>query len=105
MSPANERKLLEAILRHIDKPPARHTLRMTLIGAVVWMAAGFAVVFLSGGYAGITWQLVAVSAIAFALGAFTCWDWYRHSTAISWPVFSPYLDRAAIESRLSQLRT
>ena len=105
MNPANEKKLLETILRTRQNPPAIRSLRMTLLGASLWMVAAFALLTISGGRSGLTWQVIATAAIGFALGLFSYYDWYRHARAISWPVFAPYFDLAAIERRLVELRT
>lgn len=105
MTPANERKLLETILQTTKRPPAVRSLRMILIGTGVWLAAAFAILSISGGRDGITWQVIAIAGVGFALGLFTYYDWYRNVRAISWPVFSPYFDIQAIERRLAELRT
>ena len=105
MRPSNERKLLEGIIRASRKPPAIRTLRMTVIGTSVWAVAILVILTIFGGRAGLTWQMVAAVGVGFALGVFTYYDWYRNAASVSWPVVSPYLDLAAIERRISELRT
>ena len=105
MSPSNERKLLEAILATSRNPPAIRSARMHLIGTAIWATAGFALIWVSGGLAGLTWQILASTGIGFLLGLFTYYDWYRDVRARSWPVFSPYFDLVAVERRLAELRT
>jgi len=78
---------------------------MILIGTVVWLIAGFSVLTIVGGRSEITWQVLAIAGVGFALGLFTYYDWYRNVRAMSWPVFSPYFDIAAIERRIAELRT
>lgn len=105
MTPANEIKLLEAILRTNAKPPVLRSPRMILIGAVVWLVAAFSVLAVVGGRSGMTWQVLAIAGVGFALGLYTYYDWYRNVKAMFWPVLSPYFDTAAIERRIAELRT
>ena len=105
MTPANELKLLEVILRTNSNPPKLRSPRLILIGAALWLVSGFAVLTIVGGSSGLTWQVLAVAGIGFTLGLFSYYDWYRNVRAMSWPVFSPYFDIAAIERRIAELRT
>ena len=53
----------------------------------------------------MTWQVLAIAGVGFALGLYTYYDWYRNVKAMFWPVLSPYFDTAAIERRIAELRT
>ena len=105
MNQANEIRLLESILRTTQNPPPARSPRMILIGTTIWLLAAFGVLTIVGGRSGVTWQIIAIAGIGFVVGLFSYYDWYRNVRAMSWPVFSPYFDLAAIERRLAELRT
>lgn len=100
MSPAQEKSYLRAILRRAQNGPSR-LFAGSCGPALLWLSlVATAVVALA---VAPLLPIDGVALLFFMLGCTWTYVAFRFSAARCWPVHSRYLDRQAIEARLTEL--
>ena len=102
MKPANEKQLLLAVLKQLDRPDKKINARSSLSNVVLWLVSAtvFFLIFRYGGPLG--WTDLILGVVCFSFGMFFAFDLYRTMHAEQWPVITSYLDRSRVEARLHE---
>ncbi len=100
MSPAQERKFLRAVLKHLDNSDtstriARRNLVLAWFGLVFVCAVAAAL--------GHVLPLLAMQLLFVAIGAVAAVAYFYITAGRGWGVLNPYVHREAVEARLREL--